>query len=64
MRISDEQLNHLADRFVGHRVRQILKITFEQYLTAPDRYDCMIAAFEHGAGITIQHGVPRVVAVH
>jgi len=64
MRISDQQLEHLAERFVGNRVRQILKITFEQYLTRPDEYDRMTAAFEAGYGVTIQNGVPRVVTVH
>jgi hypothetical protein len=39
MRISDEQLNHLADQFVQNRIGQLLKITFEQYLQDPEGYN-------------------------
>lgn len=64
MRIQDEQLDLLADRFINNKVRQILKISFEQYLSNPDHYDGLVACFERGYGITIQYGVPRAVAVH
>jgi len=39
MRISDERLNHLADKFVENRIGELLKITFEQYLQDPDGYN-------------------------
>lgn len=39
MRISDERLNQLADRFLKNKIGKLLKITFEQYLCDPDGFD-------------------------
>lgn len=40
--MTDERLNYLAHRFVVKMMQWRLKITFEDYLTGPERYDRII----------------------
>ena len=40
--MTDERLDYLAHRFVVNMMQQRLKITFEDYLTGPERYDRII----------------------
>lgn len=39
--MTDERLDHLADRFLMFRVRELVHVNFGQYLRDPDHYDSL-----------------------
>ncbi|MDW7643416.1 MAG: hypothetical protein SCI25_00065 [Desulfuromonadales bacterium] len=64
--MNDHTLDALAERFISNHIRQTLKISFQQYLTQPEKYDGIIAAFKAGkAGICIHpfSREPKVVTL-
>lgn len=51
-RISDEELNVLADWFLKSRMGTVLDITFLEYLSKTDYYDEIFDAVQDGAALT------------
>ena len=52
-RYRNEELDRLGDRFVENCIGQILHITFETYITDPERYDTLTDKFFNGCGICL-----------
>lgn len=64
MKIANETLDRLGDRFVGEQIGTLLKIDFAQYLANPALYDTMLDHLKQGQGINIHHGVVKPVQLH
>lgn len=52
LRISDEELNELADWFLKSRCGAVLAISFLEYLEHRDYYDDLFDAVQMGAALT------------
>lgn len=62
IRLVENDLERLGERFVECHIRQILHITFEQYCADPDRYDALVDLFYGDEfGICLHGGEPRAV---
>lgn len=61
MMISDEKLDFYGVVFEGLNIRQLLQITFEQFLTDPDRYFNNAMAMREGDGMVIHEGMMTTV---
>ncbi|OHD26095.1 MAG: hypothetical protein A2Y38_15515 [Spirochaetes bacterium GWB1_59_5] len=64
MIIPDEQLNHLADRFIGLQLQALTGSTFEQYLADPEEVEAFAFLLVAGGGINICEGQVRRVTLH
>ena len=60
----DEQLNHLADRFIGLQLQALTSATFEQYLADPEGWEHVAFILVQGDGINICDGQSRIVTLH
>ncbi len=53
--MTDERLEMLADRFIRREVRELLHISFAEYIREPYQYDALVDALEAGHGLV---GIP------
>ena len=62
--MDDQRLEYLGHRFAGRGMGTLLRISFEHYLTAPERYDAEYARLMRGdCGYNVSNGRQRLVAV-
>jgi hypothetical protein len=61
MRMSDERLNYLANRFVELDLAKLLKITFEQYLADVDSYNQLAFYLLGGGALCAYYRPPKPV---
>lgn len=62
LRISDEELNELADWFLKSRCGTVLAITFLEYLEHRDYYDGLYDAVQMGAALTMRpDGIQEII---
>ena len=60
----DEQLNELGDIFVALQVQTLFRLSFEQFLEAPEGWVNWAARLHAGDGICIADGQARVVQIN
>ena len=51
MRISDEELNMLGDKFNKENINSLVGIHFEQYVEIPEHYDAVIEKLKTTGGV-------------
>lgn len=49
--MTDERLELLAERFIGREVRELLHISFGEYVLDPEHYDGLVDALVSGRGL-------------
>lgn len=61
--LTDERLDHLAERFRELRIRELTHATFDQYVCNSERFEAMARALRAGHGLQWVEGyeVTRVV---
>ncbi len=61
--LTDERLDYLADRFLSRRIREILGMTFREYLRDPGWYDAILDHLEAGRALVVSDGGDTLAVV-
>jgi hypothetical protein len=49
--LTEEYIDHMAERFIGGKIRELTHVKFEQYLESPDCFDQYAEALKAGNGL-------------
>jgi len=58
--LTDGWLDEMSEQFVRMRIREITGASFEQYLEAPQIFECIVTAITTGKAVVIRIGTPYI----
>jgi hypothetical protein len=61
--ITDELLDHLAERFSIKQIRELTRCTFEQYIVRTEAWERIAEALRDGWGVRYHSECPELVAL-